>query len=417
MAAGCDTGNGGGDGSNNVVSGAFISGSFNMSAAGGGEVTFVLNQDALPTPAASVSVFRSVREDAGNTLSGVLEDGDLAIRLRGIYDPMTGNWSVSARSDSAIYTFDGNFDTESRESQGAIATVVEGTDERWEPNAFWVREEPVNLPETADASPSRESQLPSIALGNWSHTTTQAESGTAGNYLPQSSLLVSDWKMNLTGTKMVSWRSTPLNQDITILEVKKNEDDSYELIYCYPEYVITAANLKRALAEYMGIEENEVTLLAANYELANNDTDPAVYVVEGSPPWMGATDIEHMSREKQEAVIYFGITGFWKRWAAHNNIETMNRYEKCKISFPDDNTLNMTQMVKEEDDDDDGGDGGGEGGGEATVTVPDYTYYFDSLANLKSATLVEEQETYYDYSSDDSGELSSRTKVITYNRQ
>jgi hypothetical protein len=284
MAAGCDTGNGGTDGNDNVVSGAFISGSFNMGATGGSTVTFVLNQDALPAPAASVSVFRSVREDAGNTLSGVLEDGDLAIRLRGIYDPITGNWSVSARSDSAIYTFDGNFDTESRESQGAIATVVlEGSEERWEPNAFWVREEPVNVPETADASPSRESQLPSIAQGNWSQTSTQAEADTSGNYIPASSLLVSDWKMYLTGTKMASWRSTPLNQDITILEVKKTDDDSYELIYCYPEYVMTAENLAKALAEYMGIAESEISVFETEPDLQDGTvTGTYVYAVDGS---------------------------------------------------------------------------------------------------------------------------------------
>jgi hypothetical protein len=129
--------------------------------------------------------------------------------------------------------------------------------------------------------------------------------------------------------------------------------------------------------------------------------------------WTGPPRIGNYSgdREAQTKITTFGTIGFWKRWAARNNIETVKRYEQCKVSFSDDNTLNMTQMVKADEDEGDGDGGESDGGGEEESTVPNYTYYFDSLADLKEATLVEEQGLY------NSEENSIHSVVISYNRQ
>ena len=385
--AGCPTPtNGGGNNSANgpnLFTGAFVSGSFTKN--GGGEVKFGLKQDEA-APAGSLMsgrALRSVSQDAENTLSGVLEDGGVAVRLTGMYDPSTGNWSVSARYGSAIYAVDGNFNTSTGDSEGSIATVVAEDSGMWTPRAFWVTEAPVSVPESAAAS--QECPLPAIAQGTWSGGSPV---DTSGNKL-EANCLISDWKMSITGTRTVSWGSIPLNQDINILEVGKS-GASYELIYCYAEYVMAAENYAKALAEYMGLEESAITVLSTAPD--GNEQYYWVFDADGvnGPEQPGAGGFTE--RAEFEALASFETTGFWKRWAARNNIETRNRYEKYRVSFPDDNTLTMIQMVE--------------------GTIGNYTYYFDSLADLKAAQLAEEQGNYYDADN----KLVSLPKVITYTR-
>jgi hypothetical protein len=386
--AGCEQPTDGGD-DDDVFTGTFISGSFSKDD--GGEVKFGLKQDEA-APAASVQALRSVSADAGNSLNGVLEDGGIAVRLTGIYDPDTGNWSVSARSGSAIYAVDGNFNTSTGDSEGSIATVVVNDSEKWTPSAFLVSERSVNVPESADAS--KTGLLPAAAQGTWTGVT---DADTSGNSL-EANCLVSDWKMYITGTRYVSWDPTPLNQDITILEVAE-KGGAYEIIYCYPEYVMTVGNFKKALAEYMGIDEDDIKVLDGPPEGGMGAPVEGYFVfdVDGddghNQPRAGGFD----GREDVPRLAAFGASGFWKRWAARNSIATKNRYEKCKVSFPDDNTLEMIQMVKE-------------------VSKDNYTYYFDSLAELKAATLVEEKGYYHWDDGGEHDELDYRTKVITYTR-
>ena len=250
-------GNGSGGGGDTPLPAAFVSGSFN-----GGTVVFGLDQVSAQPSSASVmrrSVQRSVNADAGNTLEGVLIDDDIAVRLRGMYDPDTGNWSVSARYGSAIYTVDGAFDNATGDSRGAIATVVAQESGRWNPYAFPVTEGGVNIANPNTAAASETSGLPSGAQGTWS-------CDTLPNYITGGSInatcLISDWKMYVTGMKTVGYISTALNQDVTILEVIDEGGGSYGVIYCYPEYVMTAGDLAKALAEYLNIAESEIPVFA-----------------------------------------------------------------------------------------------------------------------------------------------------------
>jgi hypothetical protein len=142
---GCNNGNSGdgdgGDENNGGGGGAFsVSGSFNKSeAAGSGEVKFeVKSNDAFG---------RAVSADS-YTISGALEDGDLTIRLKGSYDPNAGNWSVSAKSSSIIYTINGNVNS-AGVSQGSSATIAVKSGEEWIPFIFPIRESAVNIPGTA----------------------------------------------------------------------------------------------------------------------------------------------------------------------------------------------------------------------------------------------------------------------------
>jgi hypothetical protein len=170
--AGCDNGGGGGG----VFNWAFFSGSFTKS--GGGEIKFGLKQDEA-APAASVQALRSVSADALNSLSGVLENDGITVPLTGIYDPETGNWSVSARRGAAIYAVDGNFNLTTGESEGSVATIVEEGAGDWTPSAFWVSENSsVGIPESASAT-SRPSGLPSITQGSWNCDTTEGEGSIA----------------------------------------------------------------------------------------------------------------------------------------------------------------------------------------------------------------------------------------------
>jgi hypothetical protein len=196
--------------------------------------------------------------------------------------------------------------------------------------------------------------------------------------------------MYINGVKTQYGQSTLVNQDITILEVVE-KGGYYELTYCYPEYVMTLERYAEALAEYMGIDKENIQKFYSSDELPNGIGGEVegyfVYDVDGddetNQPGAGNFDGEKMET--------FGVTGYWKRWAARNNIGTKNRYEKCRVSFSDDDTLEMIRMV--------------------TGTFGVYTYYFDSLEALNSAELTEEQDVAYG-----EGDAEYKTYVITYTR-
>jgi hypothetical protein len=238
-------GNPAGGGSETDDKGGFsVSGSFAKSEdAGGGVVNFALKSGAATGLAVTAESY---------TISGALEDGDLTIRLRGSYDPNTGNWSVSAKSSAIIYTLDGNVDRRGV-SRGSTATIAVKNGEEWIPYIFPVMETAVSIPGTVTEE-GESGGIPSFAQGIWY--------GTDGHesYV----FFISDWKV--TAVEIKPWCTKPDERSTTILDCNETGDGSgsYEVILCWPEYAQNSGTLLyvvQAMAECLGIPMSDIEML------------------------------------------------------------------------------------------------------------------------------------------------------------
>jgi hypothetical protein len=358
---GCDTGTSlNNDGDNSGVRVFSVSGSFTK--AGGEEVKFDLESDRSAAMAVAADSY---------TVSGVLEDGDLTIRLKGSYDPNTGNWSVSANSSTIIYSLDGNVNS-AGVSQGSSATIAvydSGTQE-WVPYIFPITEAVVIIPDAAEAEDGETGGMPSFTQGYWHSDKTYP-----GGYLQSISLLISDWRVTATGTVTSPDGTTmPIEQNWTLLEFtgEGTTSDPYYIVGCYPEYVMTSEDLAEAMEDYLGITSIDALTSAPGDPWPSgkwvyyDDNDDSI--------WFGGfTDTEY------DRLNVFWATGGWETWAADNGVTKKNQYVKAKLSYSSGNTsFDMINMVKE--------------GSDPWY----YIYSFESLADLKAAVtageLVEEHE-------------------------
>jgi hypothetical protein len=344
MLAGCDTGTSPGPGSG--TEGFSVSGSFTKTAdIGGGNVNFDLKSNS--------AFGRAVTADS-YTISGVLEDGDVTIRLSGSYDPNTGNWSVSARSSAIIYTLDGNVDS-AGVSRGSSATIAVKSGTEWVPYIFAVTEAAVSIPNAAEAEESETGGTPSFAQGYWHSNASSSEGSLSVGSI------VSGWKVAVKGEYTTQYGTMPIEQSWTILEYEEKGGGAYEVIACYPEYVWTSDNLAKALAAYLGINETTITRLTEFPPSSGFPNGRWVYAKADSATVGGFSNTE-MNR-----LPVFFATGGWEKWATANpaGITKAKRYIKAKTSFTNNNTtFTMIRMG---------------------VTSPYLTVTFDSLAALKAA--------------------------------
>jgi hypothetical protein len=356
ISAGCD--NGTTPSNEDPETRAFsVSGSFTNTGAGGGKVNFKLESDGSAAKAVAAGSY---------AVSGVLEDDDLTIRLKGSYDPNTGKWSVSAKSSAIIYTIDGKVNS-AGVSQGCTATVVVKSGDEWVPYIFPITEETaVTISNEAGAEESLIGGFPSFALGYWN-----SNEDYGGGYVVSLSLLVSDWRAAVTGTLTSPEGTSPIGLSWTMLEYNELSSGTYELIACYPEYAMTVSNLAKAVADYLGLGESEITGLTEAPDNGNWPSGRWIYDAGNSSWWGGFSTAEF------DKLNVFWATGGWEKWAAVNGVPKENRYVKAKMSYKNGNTkFDMINMVAVED----------------SLKPWSYTYSFPTLTALKAAYLVEERE-------------------------
>ncbi|MDR1867780.1 MAG: hypothetical protein LBQ77_05905 [Treponema sp.] len=377
-----------------------ISGSFTKSSdAGGGEVKFGLKGN----------MSRAVTADY--TLSGVLEDGDLTIKLKGSYEPNTGRWSVSARSSSIVYTLDGSVDS-AGVSQGAIATIAVKSGAEWIPYIFPVREEAVSIPNAGTAVGSEAGGVPAVLQGIWYSNINYRE-----GYTSSINVLVSDWKVSVSGVYSTPNGNSPIEEKWTLIELDESSG-SYEVIACYPVYVATPESFAGALRSYLGPTVT-VTVI-------EDDTDTDIFItLAGSPSPEGRypDGIAMKLYDDNDDTLYsysFSMNTFdpepaleavreklgafngWEQWAASNNVDPVNRYKKIKLSLTDNNSkLNIINMVAN-----------------SLSNAPDYTYTFSTLAKLKAVeeTLEEEHNWEWPDGDGDGPPVKLDPKVMTFTR-
>jgi hypothetical protein len=326
-------------------------------------VKFDLKSDAAFSPSAP-SMSRAAAADS-YTISGVLEDGDLTIRLKGSYDPHTGNWSVSAKSSAVIYTLDGSVDS-AGVSRGSSASIAVKNGEEWVPYVFPVTESPVSIPGAAGAEEGETGGMPPFAYGAW-YSNTDWDGGSSRTM----TWIISDWKIKVTSTYTSPSGSSSRNRDNNTLIECSESAGAFEIIGCYPEYVMTSANFAKAAAAYLGIDEGAITALTAEPSGGSYPSGRWIYVESSSyGSWGGFSEAEE---DKLDVLLTSG----WEIWAAANGVPKETRYIKFKILFTNNNTeFDMIPMV--------------------AVTDPSepwqFTFYFDSLAALKAAAMVEAHE-------------------------
>jgi hypothetical protein len=375
----CDVG--GDPGSGTLTS--FLSGFLSV---GGHTVYFNLQDDddssLLSASAKGVSINKSEGLDDGYDLTGVLEDGPVLARLRGSYDPETGNWAVSARSaEDVVYTFEGRVDS-TGEFRDANATIVEPssteTDE-WAPVfAPVTRATPWDLREPEESTASG---MPPFAFGYWSGSlhTGVTDGETEQEVLIPLGCLISDWKVKVTNNGEADWSvmstyNTLVDQNQTIIKVENKENGTYEVISCYPYYK-PDENYAKAVAAWLGLNENDVKFYTS-YPDRGDAGDRWVWIdpqAVGPPLCILPTD------EFEKLLEFYSAKG-WERWAEENNVTSTRKYAKYKFVFSDENkTFDMIQMIK----------GGGEDGVLSSDAL-DNTYIFDTLSDLNEADLKEE---------------------------
>jgi hypothetical protein len=373
----CDTGN------DTDTDDAFsLSGSFGN---GGKSIQFNLQGDegssGISSSVMGRSISRAAGLDDGYDLTGILQDDEVLVRLRGTYDPESGNWSVSARSDEdVIYTFEGRV-TGTGEFRDANATIVAPSTDtgEWAPvfapvtraTPWSITEEPVEI---------EASGMPSLALGYWGgslHTGIIGE--TDEEVLIPLGCLISDWKVKVITNEAVEWSVilpyiTLVDQNQTIIEVTNAGNGVYEVISCYPYYEPNATNFAAALTEWLGLPP--VNAVAHYDEYPNRMDAPERWV--WIDPHAGPLCI--LPTAEFEQLLEFYLAKGWDRWAEENNVTPARKYAKYKFEFSNDNnTFDMIQMIK--------------GGGEGNTLSPDSynnQYVFDTLQALNAAALTEE---------------------------
>jgi hypothetical protein len=351
-----------------------LSGSFG--GTGGGQVHFDLEseEDLL-----SASVMRAVGDDGSYPLNGVLQDGTAPIeRLQGYYDPIDGSWSVSARSgDNVVYTIDGMVGNAGA-FLGAGATIVKSVaGNEWAPSFSPATETGawnLGAPQAGTAY-----DMPSSRHGYWIGAWEGDVSGLQGEKIFRSlQCLISGWKIKVTGTETytIAEGSIPIDQNQTIIEVNE-VGDTYEVISCYPEYKPDAEKFAAALTEYLGLSAGDITYYNSySPELTGRwvymDTNDLAPVCGGD-----FTDADY-----KKMVEFYAVNG-WETWATKNNVTPAKKYAKYKFVFAGDNgSFDMIQMI------------GGQGGGTLAPMPHLNTYAFDTLQELKDATLYEEHKWY-----------------------
>ncbi|MDR1231806.1 MAG: hypothetical protein LBK61_10450 [Spirochaetaceae bacterium] len=394
VLARCDTGEDPAGGLNSPANTAkkFLSGFFLDTK--GNKIYFELDdEEGSSGTSASVTggaISRAVdNADDGYDLSGVLGNDGMAIRLRGSYDPDSGNWSVSARTaEDAIFTIDGSVDSAGA-FLGAGATIVmpdEGVPNEWAPSFAPVTKNAAAWSPAGDIADSKSGGMPDFAHGYWNGS--WKEEGLAdfpgASAITSVRCIISDWKIKITGTETrvlsslepLSDGEVLINQNQTVIEVEKVDDNTYLVTSCYPEYIQTGETFVAAITDYLDLNEGDIELRTNSIPSLDYE-NRWVYMdsMEGIAFYGG------LAEEEYEKMWKFYTTNAWEAWAAEQpegTVEMNKKYAQYKFVFETGNSsFKMVRMIKWPDP--------GDGDLKQGYTVYHNTYAFDTLAELTAA--------------------------------
>jgi hypothetical protein len=153
--------------------------------------------------------------------------------------------------------------------------------------------------------------------------------------------LVSDWKIKVTGRQVSPYEDTFIGQNQNIVEITET-DGVYDIISCYYNYPQLAGDFAKALADWLGLEEDDITVITPG-PLDEEPKGPWVkQLVESPYPVLGG-----FSASQQEEILLFYMANGWEAWAAEEKLETGTvKFTKYRFSSASNgDVLEMTKMV------------------------------------------------------------------------
>jgi hypothetical protein len=180
--------------------------------------------------------------------------------------------------------------------------------------------------------------------------------------------LVSDWKIKVTGRQVSPYQDTFIGQNQNIVEITAT-DDGYDVISCYNDYSQMTPNFAKALADWLGLDEDGIPVIMPGQE------------EEPEGPWMKMNpsspypDIGGFNASQQREILSFYMANGWEAWAAGHDVTGTVKFTKYRFSSASNgDVLNMTRMVEKD------------------WTPPWLNYTFESWADLKEKEEAEELE-------------------------
>jgi len=313
-----------------------VSGRFDKNAElGGGEVRFKLS--------AAANSARSVA--TSNTINGVIEDGDITIRLSGTYDPDTLSYNASAAASIIRYTISGAVD-EKGNSLGSTATLlVRGneTSDDWQAFTFIITETAVTITGTPEESLA--GGIPAFARGIWNFsekiiiTTVENDQPPVDEEIGTMTIKVmaNQWDYIIDQANIYDDESTShYNNKAAVLEISTISSTVYDIVLSYPVYEATVEQRKASIEAYfMG---QNITVLIDSWDGFDNIQGPVVVLFkDGSSSFSGFTDAGWKLLDQ-----YFN-TDALRQYLIAQNIDPVTKFEKARIAFSKNNS-EMTWM-------------------------------------------------------------------------
>jgi hypothetical protein len=182
-----------------------------------------------------------------------------------------------------------------------------------------------------------------------------------------------------------------------VVEIEGSGSGPYNIIFTYPEYVMTPELLKDAVNDFLSI--SSVTALT-DAQYADGPFPSGKWVYYDSA--MEMTCFGNFTEAEFKTLESFWAKRGWETYASTHGVSPTTKFAKIKTTFKNSNSkFDMVNLVQ--------------------VGSPEYNYTsdFPTLALLKAATLVEELE--WDWSDYDPMDMSSaptkgEVSVITFTR-
>jgi hypothetical protein len=152
--------------------------------------------------------------------------------------------------------------------------------------------------------------------------------------------------------------------------------------------VQTVADLAKAVAAYLGINESDIQTTAPDY---STGTFPGRYIyTEGK-----YTCYSGFSDEDYDKLNVFRATSGWEKWAAAHNVTQENKYVKARMSY--NNGYEMIKLVKVPN----------------SSQAWNYTSEFSTLAALKAAAASLVGERNWDWQTNPPADLGPNLMRFT----
>jgi hypothetical protein len=307
--AGCDDNPGGNRDPVDVFS---VSGKFDKGEVdGGGEVSFSLTATSAGRSAADA-----------HAISGVLEDGDLTIRLSGTFDPVTLSYTASAAASIMRYTINGAMD-DNGNSLGSTATLMVRDGNDWQAFTFVITETAVNI--SGNAVESETGGIPAFGRGNWFF------SEDYDGDIFEVRLMINQWNM-VADVSFTDEEGTAHDSVTASIVEVTGSGTTYDVVFGFPVYIGTPTQEATAVINFFTNQGVAITRI-----MSLEDPPPAglAFYVQGDGwgiHWFNLTAAH------DRLIDQFYRTNALEKYLISQNVLPITVFQKERFIFSDNNT-------------------------------------------------------------------------------